>query len=105
MVMATGEVQTEYDRMMAYIDEMKGIYQRAIEKHQAQSDGLNPREIAAAREHIRSLEALEKTLREHHEMTTGRDYGQGRSRPLRLGLKTVAHLILPDGTRKEIKRG
>ena len=102
MTLATGEIQSDHDAMLEYIDTMKVVYQRTINKHQ-KSAGMKPQDVAAARNHLRALETMEKMLREHHEMTKGRDY-DGRSRTLSVQLSTIARLILPDGTVKEINR-
>ena len=104
MQLATGEIQSDHDAMVAYIDSMKGVYQRVINRHQKDGE-MTAKSIIQARTHLRMLENMEKLMREHHEMTKGCDYKNGRTRPLNVDLATVATLILPDGSRKEIKRG
>lgn len=104
MQIATGEIKSDYERTLEYIETMKGVYQRTIDKHQ-RSGNVKAADIASVREHLSSLETMERLLREHHEMATGREYRNGKTRPLHINMTSVACLIMPDGTRKEIHRG
>lgn len=103
MNFATGPAVADHDFAVAWIDHMKSVYQRVIDRH-SQEAGMNPADIVKARNHLKALAVIEETIREHHEMANGRAYPGGRSRPVALNLRTVATLILPDGSRREIPR-
>jgi hypothetical protein len=104
MQIASGHFSdVDHDRLMAWIDHMKGVYQAVIDKH-AKSGKMEPRDVVKARNHLQCLTLLEKAVREHHEAANGQLYPGGPTRPLRFNLETIATLILPDGTRKEIPR-
>lgn len=104
MRFATGAISdVDHDQAMAWIDHMKGVYQTVIDRH-SQSGEWVAGDIVKARNHLRSLAIIEKALRQHHEIAQGRDYPGGPTRPVRYRMDTVATLILPDGTRREIGR-
>ena len=92
----------DHDRVIAWLDHMKGVYQSVIDKH-SKSGKMEPADVVKARNHLQCLTLLETAVSEHHEAANGRAYPGGPTRPLHFDLKTVATLILPDGTRKEIK--
>jgi hypothetical protein len=93
----------DHDRLMAWIDHMKGVYQAVIDK-QSKSGNMKPADVVKARNHLQCLTLLEKAVREHHEAANGRTYPGGSTQPLTFDLTTIATLILPDGTRREIPR-
>lgn len=103
MQISPGPASADHDAAMAWIDHMKGVYQKVIDKHQ-RSGRMVPEDVVRARNHLKALAVIERTLTEHHEMAHGRAYPGGRSRPVMFDLATIATLILPDGTRKEIRR-
>lgn len=103
MEFSPGPVDADHDTAMAWIDHMKGVYQKVIDRH-SRSGRMEAADVVRARNHLRALAMIERTLREHHEMANGRAYPGGGTRPVNFDLMTVATLILPDGTRKEVPR-
>ncbi len=93
----------DHDRLAAWLDHMKGVYQTVLDK-QAKSGKATPSDLVKARNHLQCLTLLEKAVAEHHEAANGRSYPGGKTRPVTFDLQTIATLILPDGTRKEITR-
>ena len=103
MQFSPGPAKADHDQAMAWIDHMKGVYQKVIDKH-GRSGRMEAQDVIRARNHLAALATIERTLREHHEMANGRAYPGGATRPVTFDLTTIATLILPDGTRKEIPR-
>lgn len=96
--------QSDHDEMIEWIDGMKGVYQRVIDKHTARGK-VSAADVYVAREHLKRIEQLELTIREHHEMITGGEYRQGKTRPVEFGLATAYTLYAPDGSiLREIRR-
>lgn len=105
MQFATGPASdVDHDAAMAWIDHMKGVYQRVIDKHSG-SGKMEPGDVIKARNHLNALATIEMALRQHHEAANGRMYPGGKTRPVHVDFQTIATLILPDGTRKVIPRG
>lgn len=103
MQVAPGPVKADHDLAMAWVDRMKGVYQKVIDK-QSRSGQMVPDDLIRARNHLAALAVIERTLREHHEMAEGRTYPGGKTRPVVFDMTAIATLIYPDGTRKEIPR-
>ena len=82
-----------HDRLAAWVEHMKGVYQRTIDAHAA-SGRMDGGDILKVRNHLECLSMIQGLLREHHEMADGavRDFGH-----VALGLETVASLIKPNG--------
>lgn len=93
----------DHDVAMAWLDHMKGVYQGVIDKH-SRSGKMEPGDVVKARNHLKALATIELALRQHHEAANGRTYPGGATRPVCIDFKTIATLILPDGTRKHIHR-
>jgi hypothetical protein len=84
----------------AWVEHMKGVYQRALDAY-AQSDQITGGELQKVRNHLRALAMIQQTVAEHHEMAQGRAYDAG---DIRLGMRTVATLVKPNGEVIAIKR-
>jgi hypothetical protein len=90
----------DHDRIAAWIEHMKGVYQRTIDKHAA-SGRMDGADIVRVRNHLQVLALLQKMLSEHHEMSQGQTYDAGR---VLFGLETIAELIKPNGEIIPIRR-
>lgn len=85
--------KVDHDRLAAWVEHMRGVYQNAIDRHAA-SGLMDGADIGRVRNHLQCLAMIQALLREHHEMADGvvRDYGH-----LEFGLETIAELIKPNG--------
>jgi hypothetical protein len=83
----------DHDFVAAWIEHMKGVYQRALDSY-AQDGNITGGELVKVRNHLRALAMLQKTIAEHHEMARGKVFDAG---DMRLGMRTTATLIKPNG--------
>jgi hypothetical protein len=90
----------DHDFLAAYLEHMKGVYQRALDAYAA-TEQLRGEDIGRIRNHLRALAMLQKTLAEHHEMAQGQAYDAGE---IVFGMRSVARLIKPNGEVIPVKR-
>lgn len=85
--------KVNHDQLAGWVEHMKGVYQRTIDKHAA-SGKMDAGDILKARNHLQSLAMIQVLLREHKEMADGKiaDFGQ-----VGFQLQTMASLIKPNG--------
>lgn len=87
-------------RLAMWVEHMKGVYQRTIDKHAA-SGRMEGGDIRRVKNHIECLSMIQTLLREHAEMADGRAFDPGSTI---FSLSTIATLIKPNGERLVIPR-
>ncbi len=92
--------QLRHERLAAWVEHMKGVYNSAIAEHAA-SGQMNGSDIHKVRNHLECLAMIQTLLREHKAMADGveRDFGDSGLR-----FHTEASLIKPNGEVIHLKR-
>lgn len=92
--------KVDHDRLAAYVEHMKAVYQSAIDAFGA-SESLKGSDFVRIRNHLECLAMVQELLKQHDQMANGRDGDYGA---IDFGLRTLATLIRPDGTEIPIHR-
>lgn len=81
----------DHDRLAVYVENMKRVYQGAIDKA---GTNVSARSLNKIKNHLQCLAMIQKIVSEHHEMANGHGYDAGTTH---FNLATMATLIKPNG--------